>query len=61
MNQNDEFKNVINMNKNYNKKSFGKNFAVPFLSGALGCALVIRNMFWSSKYKIQTYWWNKKL
>lgn len=50
MNQNDEFKNVINTNKSYNK-SFGQNFAVPFLSGALGCALVIRNLFWSSKYK----------
>ncbi len=57
MNQNDEFKNVINTNKNYNK-SFGKSFAIPFLSGALGCALVIRNMLWSSKYKDQAYWWN---
>ncbi len=44
MNQNDEFKNVINTNKNYNK-SFGQNFAVPFLSGALGCALVIGTCF----------------
>ncbi len=50
MNQNDEFKNVINNNKSYNK-SFGKDFAIPFLGGALGCALVIRNLFWSSKYK----------
>ena len=46
MNDNDEFKNVINNTRNKNS-SFSKNFFVPFLSGALGCALVIRHLLWS--------------
>lgn len=40
MNEN-EFKNVINTQKSYHTKPFGKNVVVPFLSGVLGCSLVL--------------------
>ena len=40
MNEN-EFKNVINNQKSYHTNSFAKNIIVPFLSGVLGCSLVL--------------------
>lgn len=40
MNEN-EFKNVINNPKSYHTNSFSKNVVVPFLSGVLGCSLVL--------------------
>ena len=55
MNEN-EFKNVFNSTKTYKSHSFKQNVAVPFLSGALGCALVIRNLFWSSYNKRKNCW-----
>ena len=61
MNNTDEFKNVISSAKNYKHNSFKRRFIVPFLSGALGCSLVLRNLFWSSKYKKQNHWRNKNL
>lgn len=36
-----EFKNVINNPKSYHTNSFSKNVVVPFLSGILGCSLVL--------------------
>ena len=44
MNDN-EFKNVISSPKSSNKGSFGKTVAVPFLSGVLGCSLVLGTCF----------------
>lgn len=43
-----EFQNVFNNSKSYHSNSFSHNVLVPFLSGALGCALVIRNLLWRS-------------
>ena len=43
-----EFKNVFNNSKSYHSNSFSRSVLVPFLSGALGCALVIRNLLWRS-------------
>ena len=37
-----EFRNVVNRNSNH---SFGKSVAVPFLSGVLGCSLVLGTCF----------------
>ena len=42
MNDN-EFKNVITHPNNNN--SFGKNVAIPFISGVLGCSLVLGTCF----------------
>ena len=44
MNDN-EFKNVINNPKSYHTNSFGKTVVVPFLSGILGCSLVLGTCF----------------
>lgn len=44
MNDN-EFKNVINNQKSYNNNSFGKSIFVPFISGVLGCSLVLGTCF----------------
>ena len=55
MNEN-EFKNVINSGNSYHKNSFKRTIAVPFLSGVLGCSLVIRNLLWCSKYKRKIDW-----
>ena len=39
----------VNGSTNYNKSSgFGKSILVPFISGVLGCTIVIRNLFWCS-------------
>ena len=47
-----EFKNVFNEpNSNKNSISFGKNIFIPFLSGIVGCSVVIRSMFWCSTNK----------
>ena len=43
MNDN-EFKNVINNPKSHNN-SFGKTVAIPFISGILGCSLVLGTCF----------------
>lgn len=52
--QEDEFKNVVDRtNHSY---SFKKNVFVPFISGVLGTALVLRNMLWSSYNKRKNYW-----
>ena len=40
-----EFKNVINGTKYYNSHSFKSNIFVPFISGVLGCSLVIGTCF----------------
>lgn len=44
MNEN-EFKNVINNSKSYHSNSFGKNIVIPFISGVLGCSLVLGTCF----------------
>ena len=44
MNEN-EFKNVINTSKSYHSTSFGKSIAIPFISGVLGCSLVLGTCF----------------
>lgn len=44
MNDN-EFKNVINDSKSYHTNSFGKNVVIPFLSGVLGCSVVLGTCF----------------
>lgn len=44
MNEN-EFKNVINNSKSYHSNSFGRNVAIPFISGVLGCTLVLGTCF----------------
>lgn len=44
MNEN-EFKNVINNSKSYHSTSFGKSIAIPFISGVLGCSLVLGTCF----------------
>lgn len=44
MNDN-EFKNVISDSKSYHTNSFGKNVIVPFLSGVLGCSVVLGTCF----------------
>ncbi len=45
--QKNEFEGIINNTKS-SSFSVGKNFFIPFISGVLGCSLVIRNMFWCS-------------
>lgn len=44
MNEN-EFKNVFNDSNSYHPNSFTKNILVPFISGVLGCTLVIGTCF----------------
>ena len=44
MNDN-EFKNVISNPKSYHTNSFGKTIALPFISGVLGCSLVLGTCF----------------
>ena len=44
MNDN-EFKNVISNPKSYQTNSFGKTIALPFISGVLGCSLVLGTCF----------------
>ena len=44
--QEDEFKNVVN--RPNNSYSFKKSVFVPFISGVLGSALVLRNLLWCS-------------
>lgn len=40
-----EFKNVINNHKSYRSNSFSRNIAIPFISGVLGCTLVLGTCF----------------
>ena len=40
-----EFKNVINDSKSSHSTSFGKSIAIPFISGVLGCSLVLGTCF----------------
>lgn len=49
MNEN-EFKNVIS-HSNYHSNNFGKNVIIPFISGMLGCALVLTTCFGISNIK----------
>ena len=44
MNDN-EFKNVISNPGSYQKGSFGKTIGIPFISGILGCSLVLGTCF----------------
>ena len=44
MNDN-EFKNVISNPSSYQKGSFGKTIGIPFISGILGCSLVLGTCF----------------
>lgn len=44
MNDN-EFKNVISNPRSYHTNSFGKTIALPFISGVLGCSLVLGTCF----------------
>ncbi len=44
MNDN-EFKNVINNPHSYQQSSFSKTFLAPFISGILGCSLVLGTCF----------------
>lgn len=44
MNEN-EFKNVITNPKSSHSTSFGKSIAIPFISGVLGCTLVLGTCF----------------
>ena len=36
--------------KNKSKTGFGKSVLLPFFSGVVGCAVVLRYMFWGTIY-----------
>ena len=40
-----DYKQVLNKEKNKNNYSFGRNFLLPFFSGVLGCTLVVGTCF----------------
>ena len=42
---NNEFKNVFNNSKQYHSTSLGRSIAIPFISGILGCSLVLGTCF----------------
>ena len=45
------YKDYENVNSQKKVKvGFGKSVLLPFFSGIVGCAVVLRNLFWSSFY-----------
>lgn len=40
-----EFKNIFNESNSYNNNSIKKNIFIPFISGAIGCSLVLATCF----------------
>ena len=49
------YKNIYkNENTAKTKVGFGKSVLLPFFSGVVGCAVVLRYLFWSSFYSFKS-------
>ena len=46
----DTYKNVYKSESSKNKIGFCKSVLIPFVSGVVGCVVVLRHMFWDSIY-----------
>lgn len=52
------YKNVYKNETTSNAKvGFGKSVLLPFFSGIVGCAVVLRYLFWNSIYSLRNIRW----